>query len=353
MTDNHPHSEGPPPVIWLLGKTGAGKSSLVRCLTGLDSVQVGNGFESCTATASIFDFPAERPLVRFMDTRGLGEGGYDPSEDLKQCREQSHVVLLVAKIDDPVQSVITDAAREVQRKDSFCPMVLVHTGMDLIASGDERTRAASANQRLFEQALARPLRAAHLAMPSGELGPDAQGIDELLEILADVIPDVAVSLSTARAREAEKSEFAAVKGAVLRYASAAGASDLAPFLGLVSVPSAQAAMLKSLAEHYRVKWSAQRFREFAMAMGTGLLVRFGGGYAARQLARLVPGYGQTVGAVASGAVSFASTYAMGRCAALYLYHQQHAQKVSPLEIRELYRHALREAAAFKRGSKGE
>ena len=36
----------PTPVFWLLGKTQAGKSSLIRALTG--NAEVGNGFQPCT-----------------------------------------------------------------------------------------------------------------------------------------------------------------------------------------------------------------------------------------------------------------------------------------------------------------
>ena len=70
------------PVVWLLGKTGAGKSSLVRALTEQTEAEIGNGFQPCTRSARSYDFPPDQPLVRFLDTRGLGEAGYDPAEDL-------------------------------------------------------------------------------------------------------------------------------------------------------------------------------------------------------------------------------------------------------------------------------
>src|SRR5690349_6475620 len=70
------------PVIWLLGMVGTGKSSIVRTLTGSTDAEVGNGFRPCTPTARIFEFPPEAPLIRFLDTRGLGEIAYDPADDL-------------------------------------------------------------------------------------------------------------------------------------------------------------------------------------------------------------------------------------------------------------------------------
>lgn len=62
------------PVVWLLGKTGAGKSSLVRALTGQTEAEIGNGFAPCTRSARSYDFPAHEPLVRFLRHTGSWRG---------------------------------------------------------------------------------------------------------------------------------------------------------------------------------------------------------------------------------------------------------------------------------------
>src|SRR5512137_2976282 len=72
----------PVPVIWLFGKTGSGKTSLVKYLTGAERAEIGCGYKPQTQRSEHFDFPsADSPLVRFIDTRGLGESRYDPAED--------------------------------------------------------------------------------------------------------------------------------------------------------------------------------------------------------------------------------------------------------------------------------
>lgn len=63
----------PVPVLWLLGKTQAGKTSIIRALTGSEAAEIGNGFQPCTRSSRFYDFPADAPVVRFLDTRGLGE----------------------------------------------------------------------------------------------------------------------------------------------------------------------------------------------------------------------------------------------------------------------------------------
>src|SRR5215468_2555782 len=70
------------PVVWLLGKTGAGKTAIVATLTGDPRAEVGQGFEPCTRTAAFHDVPSEAPLLRFLGTRGLGETDYDPANDI-------------------------------------------------------------------------------------------------------------------------------------------------------------------------------------------------------------------------------------------------------------------------------
>jgi polynucleotide 5'-kinase involved in rRNA processing len=39
------------PVVWLIGKTGSGKTSIVATLTNSDRAEVGNGFAPCTRSA--------------------------------------------------------------------------------------------------------------------------------------------------------------------------------------------------------------------------------------------------------------------------------------------------------------
>ena len=61
------------PVLWLIGKTGAGKTAIVSALTGDPRAEIGQGFQPCTREASFYDAPPEAPILRFLDTRGLEE----------------------------------------------------------------------------------------------------------------------------------------------------------------------------------------------------------------------------------------------------------------------------------------
>src|SRR5215472_949783 len=122
-------AQGTALVVWLLGKTGAGKTAIIAALTGDARAEVGLGFEPCTRTARFYDVPPEAPLLRFLDTRGLGEAGYDPANDMSWCEEQSHLVLVVMQVSDPDQHVVLQALQQARRRHPEWPVVVAQTGL--------------------------------------------------------------------------------------------------------------------------------------------------------------------------------------------------------------------------------
>ena len=115
------------PVIWLLGKVQSGKSSIVRALTGASQAEIGHGFRACTATAQIFDFPSAAPLIRFLDTRGLSEAGYDPSEDLEISASTAHATIAVMRAMDPMQVAVVRVLAEIRAKRPDWPILVAQT----------------------------------------------------------------------------------------------------------------------------------------------------------------------------------------------------------------------------------
>ena len=119
----------PLPVLWLIGKAQAGKTSIIRALTGSETAEIGNGFQPCTRTARFYDFPAEAPVVRFLDTRGLGEVAYDPAEDIHYCEAQAHLMLAVVKATDIRQDAVFTVLRQVRKRHPEWPMLIAQTGL--------------------------------------------------------------------------------------------------------------------------------------------------------------------------------------------------------------------------------
>ncbi len=176
--------------------------------------------------------------------------------------------------------------------------------------------------------------------PGDGFEPQLYGLDALRNGLLRVAPAAVVTAvatgggAGATARKAGQH--------ILGYATAAGAIDAVPVAGAVAVPAVQAKMLHSLAEIHGVAWDRRMVGELAGALGAGVLTRMATAFGARQLGKLVPVYGQTAGAAAAAAMSFATTFALGKAASVYL-ERRRAGGSGTEGVREAYEDALRNA----------
>jgi uncharacterized protein (DUF697 family) len=350
------------PVVWLLGKVQSGKTSIIRELTQAGSAEIGSGFRACTRTARVFDFPGEAPIIRFLDTRGLGEVAYDPKEDIGFCEGRSHLILAVIKTLDLEQQAVLDVIRAAKRRHPEWPVVVAQTSLHegyapgqrhalpyplASAAGalpDKLVRAIEHQRALF-QALpgghATTFVPIDFTQPGDGLEPTDYGRDALIDALIAAAP-AAVAVALAELPSAHRNSAARKANAhILGFALAAGASDAFPLAGAVAVPVVQAAMLQQLAKLYGARWDKRAYAEFAGALGAGTLVRVASTFGVRQLVKLIPVYGQTAGAAAAAAASFAATYAIGKAASYFLAMRQQGKKSD--EIASVYRAALREA----------
>ena len=359
------------PVVWLIGKVQSGKTSIVRALTGASDAEIGAGYRACTRTARIFDFPAEAPIIRFLDTRGLGETAYDPAADIAYGEEQAHLLLAVVKAMDAGQEAVVEAVRAARARHPDWPVVVaqttLHEGYE--AGGaphvlpypfDTEAAAAAAVPEALSRALAHqrtlfsglPGRGAvrfvpiDLTQPGDGYDPVDYGREALIAALVDVAPGaVRVAVKGLPGASGDAGTRAA-NPYILGYAAAAGASDALPVAGLVAVPVLQAAMLRQIAQLYDLNWDRRAYAEFLAALGTGTLVRTASTFGIRQLVKLVPVYGQTVGAATAAAASFAATYALGKAACYYLERRKRGAEVEDLAT--VYRTALRDAFGLAR-----
>jgi uncharacterized protein (DUF697 family) len=362
------------PLVWLIGKVQSGKTSIVRALTGASDAEIGAGFRACTQTARIFDFPAAAPIIRFLDTRGLGEAAYDPTADIAYCEDRAHLMLAVVKAMDAEQGAVVEAVRAARERHPDWPVVVAQTTLhEGYAAGEvhllpypfasdaatpaavpEPLRRAMAHQRsLFEGLPGRgairfvPL---DLTQPGDGYEPADYGLEALIASLTDVAPGaVKVALRGLPGAESD-ADARSANAYILGFAAAAGASDALPVAGVVTVPVLQAAMLRQLAQIYDVGWDRRAYAEFLAALGTGTLVRTASTFGIRQLVKLVPVYGQTVGAATAAAASFAATYAIGKAASYYIARRRRGAEVEDLAT--VYRDALRDAFGLARQREG-
>ncbi|EXJ12990.1 YcjF family protein [Nitrincola nitratireducens] len=320
------------PTLWLLGKTGAGKSSLIRVLTGENQIQIGRGFRPCTQHAHTYAFPAADPLFRFLDTRGLGEAMYDATEDIAQCQGSSHAVLLLMRADDPEQSALFDALKQIRNDSKLKHLLCVHTH----SAGP--SPCSDLNQENIEQRWGHTLPQVHVDLNEAQ----PLGVASLKLAIAKFLPAVTEALNNQSHKEAEAQIFADHRNEILRFAGVAAATDCVPVVGAITVPVIQSKMLQGLAARYNQPWSRQQLTQLLAALGVSISIHYASQLGIRQLLKLIPVYGQSVGAISAAALSFASTYALGRVACQYWYNQQKGLTSSPVKLQETYWRALNE-----------
>ena len=122
------HQKTPVPVLWLLGKTQSGKTSLIRYLTGADDAEIGRGFRPCTRFSREYQFPTtEAPLLTFLDTRGFDEPSYDVREDLAQFDRRAHLIIVTVKALDHALERLLEHLRTIRSSQSRRPILLALT----------------------------------------------------------------------------------------------------------------------------------------------------------------------------------------------------------------------------------
>lgn len=369
------HARARAPVVWLLGKVQSGKTSIIRAITGSTTAEIGDGFRPCTRTARVYEFPSDIPVLRFLDTRGLGEVSYDPAEDLAVSEVSAHLVLAAMRATDPGQEAVVAVLREVRARHPDWPIVVAQTSLhdayppgrghvlpypfeagappeavDAIPIDLMRSLAYQRTllDRLPGDGLVRfvPI---DLTRPEDGLEPVDYGLDALMEALAAAAPAGMLAVLDAMPGFAADSKAKAAGPIVMGHAMAAAGSDLVPvpMAGAIAVTTIQARMLSKLGSLYGIAWDRRAYAELGAALGAGTLARLASGIGLRQLAKLIPVYGQTAGAAASAAASFAITYALGKAAAYYL-HGRRLGTHDRSGISKVYRDSLREAFRIAR-----
>lgn len=353
------------PVVWLIGKVQSGKSSVVEALTQSSAAEVGDGFKACTRFSRIYEHPPEAPAVRFLDTRGLGEANYDPAEDLAVAEQQAHLLLVVMRALDADQEAVLAVVRKVRERHPDWPILVAQTSLHdgyVHGAGHPVPYPFEANGQPSAPLpgdLARTLAWQRRSLegmpgsgaiefvpidftrPGDGLQPQHYGLSAMQDALLRVAPAaIAAALGPDRGLHGARARRA--RSHILGYAAAAAAADVLPIAGVVAVPGLQAKMLHSIASIYGTAWDRRMFGEFTAALGTGVVVRTLTTFGVRELAKLVPIYGQTAGAAAAAAMSFATTYALG-VAAVYFLGERERGSTSSTGVVDAYRQALRDA----------
>lgn len=355
------------PVIWLLGKTGAGKTSVIASLTGDGHDRIGNGFQPCTRTAQLYDFPPETPLIRFLDTRGLDEAGYDPAEDLAWHQSQAHLIMVVMRVDDPVQDHVIEALASARKAQPHWPVVVLHTALhDLYPASTDHPQTYPFNgsdDDITNPAIPAPLRSAiayqrklfrgikgappvfvavDFTREADGYSPPDYGRQALIDALLATAPDALRLLVKLKLRHEGKTrpgdKAPAPNTQILYWAAAASAVGAAPVVGLATVPATQLAMLAQLGRTYGITWDRNHLGALLGMLGVAIVATQGSLLALRQVAKL----GAWLIPVAA-AQDYAATYALGRAACVYLEAQSNNDEADAEQVKSVFLTSLKQA----------
>jgi uncharacterized protein (DUF697 family) len=370
--DTRKRAQAIAPVVWLLGKTGAGKTAVVSALTGDPRAEVGEGFEPCTRTAAFYDVPPEAPLLRFLDTRGLGEADYDPAKDIAWCEEQSHLLLVVMQVADPAQDSVLRVLRQARRRHPEWPIVAAQTGLHRLyptgmahpapypytgGSEDETNaalphalRQALAHQRRLFDELHGPRPSfvpVDFTVPEDGFPPHDFGLEMFWRVLQEAGPKAFEALHLARA-DAESDRIRS-KARPLIYgygAAAAGAGAVPiPIVGVGSLAGILAILLRTLASRYGIAWTPGTFGQFSGAVGGGALAWWALRYGFREFLKLIPMVGSVAAGALNAAAAFAVTVGIGEAACVWLTYRRRGLTAPNDEVRRAFADGL--AAGFR------
>jgi uncharacterized protein (DUF697 family) len=366
----------PVPTIWLFGKTGSGKSSVIRYLTGVEAIRIGSGFKPETRHSHRYDFPtADQPVLQFLDTRGLGETDYDPTEDINQFEDDANLVLVTVRVLDgaldgilkplrairkakrsrPVLLMLTclhDAYPQQQHpqpdpfadlvekrgQDSFRPEAAAQTG-DSIAEKSpdpfsplpDALKTAIRNQQQRFEGLVDRIVPVDFTQPEDGFEEQNFGGERLKQAIIDLLPDVYRQAFLRLEDEMdslqdlhERRAMPYILGAASMSASAAAFP--VPWIDLPVVAAIQSDMIRRISRVYNQPMDVQQFLKMAGAVGGPLFLR----HMVRESLKAIP----VVGSAANAALAFATTYALGKACCWYFGEILSGHVPSSKELKE-------------------
>ncbi len=347
------------PALALVGRRGAGKSSLVNALFGAKVAEVGH-VKAQTGRGKWFEHKTERGSITVLDTRGIQEGSTPAEKDVSKDAIASIVVELKKKVPDVILFLVkateADSAidadlnalervyAEIEREHRFRPpLVAIATHCDVLEPKATRlhkaveeaaedieeklARVSEVEHHLETKIKDRPKLAPHLVWTRGlstyisfakddKVRADERWrVDELVGTLFKHLPDAGRGTLVRIARVRGLQEELANNLTRAAAAICAGVAALPiPVADVIPITTMQITLVAGIAWLSGRPLDRKAAAEFLGAMGANVGLGFAFREGARALIKFVfPGAGSMV----SGAVAFAGTLAIGAAARNY------------------------------------
>jgi uncharacterized protein (DUF697 family)/predicted GTPase len=343
-------AELPTTEALLIGKPQAGKSSIVRGLTGVSAEIIGQGFRPHTQHTQRYAYPSnDLPLLIFTDTVGLGDVHQNTDNliqeligDLEAENNRARIIILTVKINDFATDTLRQIAQQLRQKYPHLPCLLAVTCAHEVYPPEftdhpdyppdrvEVNRAFSAIQEAFTGVCDRAV-LIDFTLEEDGFTPVFYGLEAMRDTLADLLPE-AESKAIHQLLDGQTGERIGslyrdvARRYILGFAIAAAtlAAVPLPFATMPVLTAVQVSMVVMLGKLYGQTITPSQAGGIVSAIAGGFLAQA----VARELIKFVPGFGSAI--AASWAAAY--TVALGEGACVYFGDLMGGKKPDPQQI---------------------
>lgn len=352
----------PTTEVILIGKPQAGKSSIVRGMTGQPADIVGQGFKPHTRSTQQYPYPsAELPLLIFTDTVGLGDVERDPAgiiEDLTQTLKRdaarSRIFVLTIKITDFANDSLRQVITQLKKDFPHIPCLLALTSLhelypspttdhpDYPPQFEAITRATQTAETNFQNLSDRTL-LLDFTLEEDGYDPVYYGLPALRQALDELLPQAqAQAIHQLLSSDAQGKAIGDLYRRVARHYISAFAV-MAGIVAAVPLPFATMPVLTSLQISMVVALGRVYNQTLTFGQALSVIGALAGGFFAqaigRELIKFIPGIGAVV--ATSWAVGY--TWALGEGACVYFGDLMAGKKPDPEAIQALMGETFQQA----------
>ena len=348
----------------LIGKPQAGKSSIVRGLTGVSSEIVGQGFRPHTQNTERYAYPSEDlPLLIFTDTVGLGDINQNTQDiigelesELKQETQRARILILTVKISDFATDTLQQITKQLCQDYPDIPCLLAVTCLHEVYPGgvtnhpeypptyEEVERTFQTLQQDFQHIYKQGkqnYRAVLIdfTLEEDEFNPTFYGLSALIEALAELLPEA----ESKTIYQLLDSSFGDELGNLYRdtarrylVAFSTMAATLAavplPFATMPVLTALQISLVGLLGKLYGQTLSPSQAGGIASAIAGGFFAQAIG----KELVKFIPGFGSVI--AASWAAAY--TWSLGEGACVYFGDLMGGKKPDPNKIQSVMKESF-------------
>lgn len=351
-------AELPTTEALLIGKPQAGKSSIVRGVTGVSAEIIGQGFRPHTQHTERYAYPSnDLPLLIFKDTVGLGDINQNTSilieeliGDLQQETQGARVLILTVKINDFATDTLRSIAESLRQQYPHIPCLLAVTCLHEIyppqtenhplypPDFEDINRAFDtlkiAFKGLYDQAVL-----IDFTLEEDGYNPVFYGLESLRDTLADLLPEAeARTIHQLLNGEVNNQLGNIYRDVGRRYILAF--SIMAATVAAVPLPFATMPVLTAIQVSLVVLLGNLYGQTLNPSQAGGLVSAIGGGFLAqmigRELIKFIPGFGSVI--AASWAAAY--TWALGEGACVYFGDLMGGKKPDSQRIQAVMKEAF-------------